>query len=94
MCFHATLLVFLVTVSALSCVETKEVGRGKGALRTSLRQFCTGSGDLLDVLQKGVFRSSQEGTFVERMLQVSSRGTFCRSQYRHYILRREAAVAF
>ena len=65
--FHATLFVFFVTVSVLSCVEMKEVGRCDRVSCTSLRHFCTASGELFDVLQNGVFRSSRKGTFSERI---------------------------
>ena len=94
--FHATLFVFFVTVSVLSCIEMKAVGRGERFSRTSLRHFCTASGELFDVLQNGVFRSSRKGTFSGRMLQ-ASRDTLCRSRNRYNLIqackqRREAVV--
>ena len=99
---HATLFASLVIVSVLSCVEMKEVGRGNRVSRTSLRRFCTGSGELFDVLQNGVFRSSLRFFSVVRLvvqLLQAPGTTFCRSKDRcnltwPLLLKEEAAVVF
>ena len=49
----------LDTVSVLSCIEMKGVGRGERASCTGLRPFCTSPEHLPDDQQAGEFRSSR-----------------------------------
>ena len=98
LCIHAMLFAPLGVVSVLSCVEMKEVGRGKCYSTTSLRRFSTGSSKLYDLLQKGVFRFSPWSSSVVWLtcsLGVIFRWSYDRSSLTWPLLVKEkAAVVF